>query len=125
MNHPMTHVIASRRLPWRDTDGTLVTIEARFGTPAPSSASPGAEEWYCPYEIERTLGDMTAESAQYPLRGAGEVLVRHKAFGSDSVQALYLALVMAGVEMNAIAGSPDSDSAYGPNFGFPKRLGET
>ena len=110
MNYPMTEVIATRRLFWRRSDGTVETIETRFGRPTPQSDE--GTDCYCPYEIESILGDGTD-------RATGELLVRHHAFGVDSVQALYLAFFAVGAELSTFDGAPRSDVESGKNFGFP------
>jgi hypothetical protein len=115
MKYPMTDVIALRHLPWRSVGGAPVTIEVRFGLPAPLPESGDGEpvDWYCPYEIER-IGEPAGNAG-----GIRKMLVQHAAFGIDSVQALYLALGIVGVEISTLAGSPGPEWANDPTFGFP------
>lgn len=108
MNYPMTEVIATRRLPWRCSNRTRVTIEVRFGRPAPHPSG----DWYCPFEIERIIEGATGGAP-------GAVLVRRHAFGVDSVQALYLAFFGVGAELGTLDGTPDPAEEFGQNFGFP------
>lgn len=111
----MSDVIALRQLPWQSADGASVMIEARFGlpTPLPGSGDGEAVDWYCPYEVERVR-----ESAEDG-GGTCEMLVQHATLGADSVQALYHALQIVGVEISTLAGSPATYWADVPNFGFP------
>ena len=112
----MTEVIALRQLPWQGADGASVVIEARFGLPVPLPGSGDGEDmvWYCPYEIDRVRESAGNKDA------VREMLRQHAALGVDSVQALYSALFIVGVEISTLVGSPATYWADVPNFGFPK-----
>ncbi len=68
--------------------------------------------------------DRDGESACYVCmarrRGFGGVDVVRPAYGEDEVQALHLALVLAGCLVAAHPLAARLDPTWGPNFGFPK-----
>ena len=83
-NYPMTEVIAHREYSLLGLDGP-VPVVALLGRPALMLDSPH-HDWYCPWQIECSLGNRT-------LFGAGV----------DSVQALLMAISMVRDELNLLA----------------------
>ncbi|MGI8552472.1 MAG: DUF6968 family protein [Dehalococcoidia bacterium] len=76
----MTAIVVAREMEWNHADGTISSVLVNIGNPLPTlDPSIRAGEWSCPFQI-LGLGDDQA----------------HTVFGTDSVQALYLALKTAG-----------------------------
>ena len=102
MNDPMSPVIAKREMTRTTQHGTTSLVEVRIGTPTFEEATRDrTKRWCCTVQI----------------LGIGEDRI-HAVFGADAVQALYLALALAGV---IIASSPAAKEIVSEeaNFGFP------
>lgn len=103
-NYPLGSVIAQRSVTY-ERNGKAYEVHVHVGAPMKRvSVDAGTEDWYCPFRIS----------------GIGVDGV-HAAFGIDSVQALHLALVLAGqILKNSLPGRAGLLSWYrDPNLGFP------
>jgi len=106
MRYQITTVIATRALTRKQPNGTETRVEVRIGQPLPRhNVDTGVSDWYCPIQIV----------------GADDESVR-AAFGGDPVQALYLALVMAGELLSASPAGRAGQLSWHevPNYGFPQ-----
>jgi hypothetical protein len=98
--YTMSDVIATRELTRTKQDGTTSVVEARLGTPILHINDDG-EAWYCTVQVLGVEND--------------EVLA---AFGVDSMQALYLGQVLAGVLLATSRFSAEIEGNEN-NFFFP------
>jgi hypothetical protein len=105
MNYPMSSILATREMIWKHKDGEETPVIINLGRPLPR-VKEGSEfnEWYCTFQIVG-LGDETIGTT----------------FGVDGMQALLLALKIAG---KIIAASRpgrlgELDWKDVPHFGFP------
>ncbi len=107
----LKNIIATRRFTRhiRATSPDMQSkVEVRIGKPMRDDAET-AHRWYCRYQII----------------GIGNDTVR-SAYGADSVQALYLALVAIGIHLSNSLNVGDLYSETDetePNFGFPTHIG--
>jgi hypothetical protein len=103
MRYEMGTIVAKRIL--KRPDGSESEVQVLIGQPVQRyGPNNDAQDWYCPVQI----------------RGIGDDKVR-AAFGEDSLQALYFALILAGQMIKAsVPGRKGKLTWYGvPNFGFP------
>ena len=102
MTYPMSTIIAKRELTRTTQNGVSSPVEVTIGTPTLIPAQDDlAECWYCPVQV---LGIEHDE-------------VR-PAFGVDSMQALSLALYMAGM-LIATSSVALEVEGHEENYGFP------
>jgi len=105
MSYEVGSVIARRILKNREPDGRESEVHVLIGQPTQRLDVDGdIQDWYCPVQI----------------LGIGDDRVR-AAFGEDSFQALYLALVMTGQLLKtSVSGRKGKLTWYDvPNYGFP------
>lgn len=104
---PMT----SRQLELRLEDGEVQVVEVQFSAPRPScdGDDPSRDDYFCDYRI----------------LGLGEDKVR-RIYGYDGVQALWLALSLAGVDLTTTRAASEGRLTFdgeGSPFGFPDMEG--
>ncbi len=102
MQYTMTPIIAKRELTRTSPRGTQTVVEVSIGTPTPRQANHADSDWYCPVQII----------------GLDDPRKVRPAFGADSMQALTLALKMAGM-LIATSSAAREIEGHEANFGFP------
>ena len=80
INYPIKSVIATRIFDWEDPNGKSHQVQLMIGEPGKEiDVMNNTERWYCPFQF----------------LGLGLPVTR-TAYGDDSLQAIYSALVLSG-----------------------------
>lgn len=93
--------IATREIIRKHPDGTETLIKVKIGMPLLKSSTETV--WRCRYQLT-----------------APDISVTHTACGADAIQALYIALRLAGVELAILPYASELSWEDMPNFGFPE-----